>query len=150
MDVTLKPVTAKNFGKVGQLDVAESQRGFVASNLYSIAESKFYSSFRPRAIYGDDQPVGFLMYELVEPGHRPGECDIFRFMIDHRFQGMGLGRQAMAQVLAEIRAIEAVGRITICYVAGNTNARAFYRSFGFLEVGKDQRSGEMVAEIRLD
>lgn len=150
MDVTLKPVTARNFAKVGQLDVAESQRGYIASNLYSIAESKFYNSFRPRAIYREDQPVGFLMYELIESGHRPGECDIFRFMIDQHFQGLGLGRLAMVQVLAEIRAIEAVGRITICYVATNTRARAFYGSFGFREVGKDPHSGEMVAEIRLD
>lgn len=149
MDVTLKPVTAKNFGQIGLLEVTESQRGYVASNLYSIAESGFFSSFQPRGIYRGDQPVGFLMYEWIESGHRPGECDIFRFMIDRHYQGQGLGRQAMAQVLAEIRAIEGVSRITICYVASNISARNFYASFGFEEVGKDPRSGEMVAEIRL-
>lgn len=149
MDVTLKPVTAKNFGQVGLLDVTDSQRGFIASNLYSIAESKFFSSFRPRAIYRGDQPVGFLMYEWIESGHRPGECDIFRFMVDRHYQGQGLGREAMALVLSEIRGLEGVSRITICYVASNTSARNFYASFGFDEVGKDPRSGEMIAEIRL-
>lgn len=148
MDVTLKPVTAKNFDRVGLLEVTDSQRGFIASNLYSIAESKFFSSFQPRAIYRADQPVGFLMYERIESGHRPGECDIFRFMIDRHYQGQGLGRQAMALALAEIHTIDGVSRITICYVPGNTSARDFYASFGFEEVGKDPRSGEMVAEIR--
>ena len=41
MNVTLQPVTAENWRALIKLKVREDQNGFVASNLYSIAESQF-------------------------------------------------------------------------------------------------------------
>lgn len=149
MAIELKDVTRENFSAVGELAVNENQKTFLASNLYSLAEASFDDTCRPRAIYDDDILVGFLMYAQIKSGHQPEHCDIFRFMIDHRYQGLGYGGQAMQKVLQEIRSKDSVKRITICYLASNTKARDFYAGFDFDEVGEDKASGEMIAEIRL-
>jgi diamine N-acetyltransferase len=70
----------------------------------------------------------------------------YRFMVDHPQQGRGIGRRAMALLLAELRAMDGVRRITICYHTRNERAQAFYASFGFIETAIDE-SGEMVAEL---
>ncbi|WP_166263755.1 GNAT family N-acetyltransferase [Marinobacter caseinilyticus] len=149
MTIVLKDISLKNFSDVGRLAVSDDQTKYVASNFYSISEAQFSDAFRPRAVYWGDTPVGFVMYALVQRLQSPDECDIFRFMIDQNYQGRGLGRKAMELVLGEIKAMDAVARITICYVASNTTARDFYGSFGFVELEQKNPGGEVVAEIRL-
>ncbi|PMR73983.1 GNAT family N-acetyltransferase [Billgrantia endophytica] len=149
MKLELKEVTLVNFEEVIALEVTEDQRGYVAGNLYSIAESKFHSTYRPCAIYCDNKAVGFLMYESLERHNKPKEYSIFRFMIDKEYQGKGLGRKAMDLILAEIREKGGVEKISICYVKSNPVASGFYGSFGFREIGIDEETGEVIAEIRV-
>jgi|1185.fasta_scaffold1106300_2 diamine N-acetyltransferase len=142
-DVKLADVTAKNWRAVVRLKLDPSQEDLVASNLYSLAESKFDPSARPRAIYAGSRIVGFLMYDVVD-----GEAMIYRFMIDQRHQAKGYGRVALAKALDEIKAIPQVRKVSIGYVPENPVAKAFYGSFGFVEVGLDDE-GEMIAELIL-
>jgi diamine N-acetyltransferase len=142
-DVKLADVTAKNWRAVVCLKLDPSQEDLVASNLYSLAESKFDPSARPRAIYAGSRIVGFLMYDVVD-----GEAMIYRFMIDKRHQAKGYGRVALAKALDEIKAIPQVRKVSIGYVPENPVAKAFYGSFGFVEVGLDDE-GEMIAELIL-
>lgn len=148
MRCELKEVTSDNFHDVIELEVDEEQRRYVSSNLYSIAESKFYPEYQPRAIYYDGEVVGFLMFEKRDLCGSLGEYNIFRFMLDRHHQGKGIGRKAMELALAEIKANGAVEKISICYVPTNPIARDFYGSFGFVEVGFDEATGEIIAEIR--
>ena len=60
----------------------------------------------PFGIYDGDVPVGFVMlgYDVVHgetdmPEIAKGNYCIWRFMIDEKFQGKGLGRQALQLVL---------------------------------------------------
>jgi diamine N-acetyltransferase len=69
-------------------------------------------------------------------------------MIDHRFQGKGIGRRAMELALQEIRRIPNLERITICYHPENTQAKPYYASFGFVEIGIDEDQ-EMIAAIQI-
>ncbi|TQV81537.1 GNAT family N-acetyltransferase [Aliikangiella coralliicola] len=144
--VSLTDVTVDNFDDVVDLEVLEDQKDYVADNTYSLAESKYYPSYQPRAITYENKVVGFLMYESMESENKPNEYDIFRLMIDHRYQGKGIGRQAMKLLLDEINRNENVERITICYEPKNPVAKGFYASFGFKEIGIDD-DGEMIAEI---
>lgn len=143
--VTLKPVTRRNWEAVADLTLAPAQRNMVASNLYSLAESKFDSAARPRAIVAGKQVVGFLMYDVSRGGRR---ALIYRFMIDREQQGKGHGRAALAAAIKEIGRLPGMKRIAISYMAGNRVARKFYASFGFREVGRDD-DGEVIAELRL-
>ena len=148
MDVALQSITRENFEAVIALEVAASQRDYVASNLYSLAESSFQPTFRPRAILCDGEVVGFLMYESFDEEGRPPAYSIFRLMVDRHHQGRGIGHRAMRCVLDEIRALGPFEHIMICYVPSNRVARDFYASLGFRERGLSEATGEMIAEIR--
>lgn len=148
MDIRLADVTAENWRAVIRLELDESQKGLVASNLYSIAQSKFDESARPRAIYAGENVVGFLMYDILERDSEPREASIYRFMIDRRHQGQGYGRAALTLAIAEIRRLGGLSKISICYMASNPVAKDFYASFGFVEIGAD-RHGELIAELAL-
>ena len=147
-DVRLKDVTEDNWRDVIALRLDAGQEDLVASNLYSIAESKFDPDARPRAVYAGKRVVGFLMYESLESDGRLHDYSIYRLMIDKRQQGKGYGRAALELAIDEMRQDRHVNRITISYVPGNPVSKRFYGSLGFEEVGLDE-DGEMIAELAI-
>jgi diamine N-acetyltransferase len=138
-------VTPRNWHAVARLQLAPEQEDLVASNLYSIAESKFDPTARPRAVYAGRKVVGFIMYDIDKEAR---EASIYRFMIDRKHQGKGYGRAALARALDEIKADPAIRKVSIGYMPENVVAKPFYASFGFVEVGKDA-DGEIIAELQL-
>src|SRR4051794_13569293 len=126
-DVELRDVTAENWEAVADLELAPEQQDLVASNLYSIAESKFDPDARPRAVYAGERVVGFLMYDVSRRGGTL-RASIYRFMIDAKYQGKGYGRTALAKALGEIKAIPGVNKISIRYMPDNPIAQPFYAS----------------------
>lgn len=146
MDLSLQEITEDNFEDFMDLELPEHQRDLLASNAYSIAQSRFYPDYIARGIVCDGRAAGLLLYDRRAHGVA-GDYAIYRFMVDHARQGRGIGRRAMALLLAELRAEPDLRRITICYHTRNERARAWYAGFGFVETGIDER-GEMVAELR--
>ena len=144
--VKLEDVTADNWRAVTRLKLHDTQKDLVASNVYSIAESKFDPGARPRAIYAGNELVGFIMYDVGEG--RARKALIYRFMIDREHQGKGYGRDALRLALDEIKALSRIKTIAICYMRSNPVAKDFYGSFGFEETGREDR-GEVVAELQL-
>lgn len=147
MTITLRAVSEANFEALMDMELPPHQRELLHSNAYSIAQAKFYSCLVARAIYQDERPVGFAMYNREDDG-RPGHYGIYRFMVDFPQQSKGIGRRAMALLLEEIKAAPDVRLINICYQPDNARARAFYLGFGFVETEIDC-NGEMIAEIDL-
>jgi diamine N-acetyltransferase len=146
--VKLKDVTEDNWEAVADLELDDAQKDLVASNLYSIAESQFDSDARPRAVYAGKDVVGFLMYDVSKARDKTRRASIYRFMIDKKHQGKGYGRAALARVLEEIKSIRKMRKVSIGYMPENKIAKAFYGSFGFVEVGRDE-DGEVIAELKL-
>ena len=66
MEVEFKEITVENFEDVAELELDENQRDYVADNVYSIAESKFFPTYQPRAICRNGKVVGFLMYKSID------------------------------------------------------------------------------------
>lgn len=153
MSVTLTPVTAENWRALIKLKVREDQNSFVASNLYSIAESQFgfedegHWDFYPFGAYVDDEPVGFVMY-CLNPKHSRFQAFIMRLMVDERFQGKGYGRETMQQILEVFRANEKIKNVGISYEPHNEGARKLYASLGFVEPGEIM-DGETLAVLNL-
>lgn len=144
-EVRLENVTVRNWRAVVRLKLAPEQKDLVASNLYSIAQSKFDPNAHPRAVYAGKELVGFLMYDVWEDdGVRV--ASIYRFMVDRQHQGRGYGRAALARALDEIKVTFGVKKVSIRYVPENPVAKSFYASFGFVEVGMDG-DGEIEAEL---
>ncbi len=108
---------------------------FVSSNLVSMAEAAVNAGAEPRAIYADDQIVGFIM---VAPDTHEGKSGyyIWRLMIDYRFQRQGYGRAAMEAMLAELEARSDCTHFSISCVPENTIAVRLYESLGFVATGE--------------
>jgi diamine N-acetyltransferase len=145
MAVVLKPVTSDNFVQCIKLKVAPEQENFVASNLYSIAQSKVEPECVPLAIYHHDTLVGFAMYALDQD---EGKYWIFRLMIDAAHQGKGYGRAAMEALIDRMRHVSGCDESAISYELTNDAARRLYASVGFAETG-EVIDGETVARLKL-
>ena len=137
-DVKLKDVTDDNWRAVVGLKLAAEQEDLVASNLYSIAESKFDPDARPRAVYAGKRVVGFLMYDVQRTKDKSRKASIYRFMIDRKHQGKGYGRAALAGRWTRSGRSRGMKKVSIRYMPENPVAKPFYASFGFVEVGKDE------------
>jgi len=134
--ITLQPVTKDNWTTCAKLVLPESQRGFVAPNVYSIAESKFEPHYQPRAIMLDTEVVGFLMYckDEEDSDCKPDVYWLFRMMIAQTHQGKGLGYEAVRLALAEMQAMGARRAYTM-HKPGNEVAGKLYVRLGFRRIG---------------
>lgn len=148
MTITLKAITQDNWEAIARLSVSEQQREFIYDNVYSIAEASFNDAAIPRAIYSGKKPIGFVMYDRLEREDGSAEYDIYRFMIDEKYQGKGYGRSALTKIIEEIKSLPDAARITICFSPTNEAAKELYVSVGFEEVGTDEY-GQVIAEIRV-
>ena len=146
MTVSLRPVTRENLSAVLDLKVAEAQRRFVAPNVLSLAQAAVMPEMRPRAVYADDTPVGFVMYGLDA---EEGAFCIDRLMIDAAHQGKGYGREALKRTVEEIRC-EAPARpvVFLSFVPDNAAAQNLYLRFGFVPDGREA-GGETVYRLDL-
>lgn len=145
--VTLREVTKENLRDVLVLEVAPEQRRFVASNAISIAQAHFHPETAWfRAVYADETPVGFLM---LEDGAGAPEVYLWRFMIDHRFQGRGFGRRAVDLVLEHVRARPGTSALTLSHVPGDGDPGPFYQRLGFVHTGEKDADGELLMRREL-
>lgn len=144
MNISLRAVTIDNYEDVCDLEVSPEQRNYLASNMFSLVEASFNPGYQTRAIYRDNELVGFIMWLMQQAG----KMEIWRFMIDQKFQQQGLGRIALGLALAEIRQQPEVCCIEICYNPENPLAKPFYASFGFVETGMDDENEDMLALLQ--
>ncbi|CDG96953.1 GCN5-related N-acetyltransferase [Xenorhabdus bovienii str. puntauvense] len=146
MLITLVDINKDNYEVVCDLSVTDEQLEYIAENVFSLVQSKFFPSYETRAIYSDSTPVGFFMWVPSDTGQK---TTIWRFMVDKSHQNKGLGRKALSLAIEEIRRTEQLEEIEISYVPSNLVAKNFYASFGFIEVGIDEEVKEMLAVIRV-
>ena len=139
--VSLRPVTVQNFQKCIDLDVKESQRDLVASNVKSLALAYVNSNLHPWAVYdiaaqGWEETqlpmVGFVMYEIdAAVGF------IARLMIDREYQGQGYGEATMHEVIRRLKLYPQVEIIATSYEPHNSAAANLYRKLGFVSWGAE-------------
>ena len=144
--VQIVPLDADNWEEAASLTLRDDQVDFIASNLSSIAESRFHPELQPCAIYAGSTMVGFAMY--ARSGH-DGQYWIYRFMIDRRFQRQGFGLSAMQALIKRIAALENVPEINIAYDDDNEAARQLYKRAGFVE-GGFAPWGERTAKLTIE
>lgn len=151
--VSLREITAGNVRDVLLLDVTGGQRRFVALNKISLAQALFAPEAWYRAVYAGDTPVGFAMLERLDDDlggiARPGEPFLWRFMIDERYQGLGIGRQALDAIVTEVRAWDGPGAMFTSCVPGTGGPLPFYQRAGFCETGTADEDGELYLRLPL-
>lgn len=150
----IRPVTKDNWLELARLKVATGQEGFVAPNVYSIAEMQFGAddiagrwNLTSLGVYDDGKPVGYVLYGL-NYDHPDMQGLIMRLMVDEKYQGRGYGKFAMREVLNIFRADEKVKTVVLSYVPENAGAKNLYASLGFVETG-EIFEGELVAVLKL-
>jgi diamine N-acetyltransferase len=144
MTITLKEITRENFIECVDLKVRDDQP-YVASNVFSIAESKVSPECIPMAIYAGESMVGFVMYVKND---RARELYIIRLMIDQRFQHQGYGRETL-EAIRQIGLQDAgVDKLALSTSPGNTYGIRVYETFGFKDTGV-MEDGEEVFTLDL-
>ena len=143
--VSLREVTKDTVRRVSLLDVGPGQDGLVAPNAFSIAQAHFHPEAWFRAIYADNEPVGFAMLEdWTQVANAPPQLwrdapyvSLWRFMIDHRYQKHGFGAAAIRLLIAQANSRPGAKNMLLSFVPTQNNPEGFYQRFGF------ERTGEM-------
>jgi diamine N-acetyltransferase len=144
--VHLEPVTVENWKACIALELAPSQKDFLPSNLYSIAEAQFYTEAKSKAIYNTQNEL--VGYALFGRDIFADKWKIFRLMIDKRHQGHGYGKSAMNAIIAHISKEPDGDEILISYHDDNQVARQLYAKLGFVEQQTNAK-GQVTAMLKL-
>ena len=151
LHVSLREITAATVRSVCELSVASSQASFVAPTAVSLAQALFTPEAWYRAVYLLEEPVGFVMLEdeslRVPPPEAP-QVGLWRFMIDARYQGLGIGRTAMLRVIEHVRAKRRFLSLASSYVPGLGCPEGFYVGLGFEHTGTVE-DGQVVLSLPL-
>ena len=142
--VSLREITGETLRPILKLAVSSEQEEFVAPNSVSIAEGCYADDAWLRGIYAGDTAVGFVMCSFKPD--KP-QYYLWRYMIDHRFQGMGFGFKAMELVIDVVRKQPDADSMILSYVREDGGPRDFYARLGFVDTGEEHH-GEWL--MRLD
>ena len=157
----LEKINGKNVWDILKLKVRKEQENFVASNDISIIEA--YTAITgngcafPFGIYDNDTPIGFLMigfgtddYWEDAPLVAADNYNLWRLMIDEKYQNKGYGKKAVKLALEFIKSFPC-GKAEYCWLSyepENDVAHHLYHSFGFVETGETD-GNELIAVLKL-
>ncbi|HEU4970688.1 MAG TPA: GNAT family N-acetyltransferase [Gaiellaceae bacterium] len=151
--VALREITDSNLGAVLALRVAPAQERFVGTVAGALEDARDIPEAKPwyRAVYADDDPVGFVMLSwdvTPDPPVIIGPWFLWKILIDERHQGRGYGREALQLVADIVRANGAAELLTSC-VPGDDGPEPFYRRLGFAPTGDHDEKGEVILGLQL-
>jgi diamine N-acetyltransferase len=133
--VSLREVDAANWRECAAVQVSERQRDFVMPVSYYLALCHYGQVWHPLAICSGGRVVGFVMW-AVDP--EDGSGWIGGLTIDSAWQGRGLGRAAVENLLFYLRRHRGCSTAALSYSPDNEAARALYTSVGFVETGETE------------
>jgi len=142
MKINLRSITPDNYKDVISLQVSKEQAHLVAPNVLTLAQMQFRHEKTALAIYTEDTLVGLIAYDLYD-------YDIWRLMIDERYQGRGYGRQALKRVIEILRLHGAQSEVRTDIVPDNKAAKTLYESLGFHENQPSSSNGDRNKTIEM-
>ena len=151
--VVLIEIDWRNSRDVRRLATHHSQERFVATVYQSFADAltpeldegggRIVPWFR--AIEADGELSGFIM--LAEATATNPDPFLWRLLIDRRYQGRGIGQQAIAALVDRLRG-EGHRRLLTSWVPGRGSPDGFYLWLGFVPTGQIL-DGEVVSALEL-
>lgn len=145
VEVSLREVTGETVRSICRLQVGPGQDRFVAPNAVSIAQAHFEPRAWFRAIYADEEPVGFIM--LYEDRDKP-QYFLWRLMVAAEHQGKGHGRRALELLVERVRGLPGATELGTSYVPAEGGPEGFYKKFGFVDTG-EMDDGEVICRLVL-
>ena len=133
--VSLTDINEGNYQAVCGLKVTAEQERYVASpvSIMARAYARRSRNARALAIALDETIVGVLMY--MELPEEPACYTIEQFLIDHRYQNMGIGKQALQLAIKILSAERKYEAIEICVKKEDKQAIKVYSGAGFVDTG---------------
>lgn len=131
----LVEVDERNWLDVRALAVGDGQEGFLDSALGIIARGYVYRSCRAKVIgvESDGAMVGIALVRDLD--EEPACYDLQQFMIDSRYQGRGLGTEALRMILAELERERKYDCVEVCVKRQDVAALHVYEKVGFVDTG---------------
>lgn len=151
MTITFREITSDNYSQVLNLKITPEQEAakFVSPVVRSLADAWFYRDegiAYPKAVYEDEDLVGFIMYELDTEEQ---QVFIWRFLIDQAFQGKGYGRQTIEVVMEMAKEQAKITKVVADYVDGNEPMKKILLDLGFEETGFNKEINEHIMVYQL-
>jgi diamine N-acetyltransferase len=137
-ELEFREVTLANLDEIEGLRVRPEQSELVAENIYSIAQSGLDAAGWCRAVYLKESPVGFFYIRNQNHGTLAYIC---RFMVDQHWQGKGVGRSILVQLLDLLFSSPSVEAVDLAVSKESGGAEEFYRKCGFVATGERYRGG---------
>jgi GNAT superfamily N-acetyltransferase len=149
LNFNVRLVDKANHLAIGKLEVAAGQKGFVASNPWSLAQVHYEPGGSAHALYDGDEPVGLvLLYDERQDAEEPqNQLYVWRLMVDARHQKRGIGSAAIAWIAERARE-GGYASVGLSHVPGEGSAAAFYERLGFVYTGEVDE-GERVMVLKL-
>lgn len=86
--------------------------------------------------------VGFVLFDNEK--YSDGYYWILRFMIDARFQGKGIGRLAIRELIHTLESRKDCHQIRVSHVPHNLAVNRLYKDVGFIETGEREDNGDVI------
>ncbi|MDG2480467.1 MAG: GNAT family N-acetyltransferase [Alphaproteobacteria bacterium] len=138
-----------------ELEMVAGQEKFLDSNAFPLAEAAYVEGFTPQAVYLDEELIGLVSWGPYYPDYgyeQPPEAGsniIDHVMIAAPFQGRGLGRQVVEQLVAKLAGLPECRRIVLVLHPDNTIASKLYRSIGFSQFATTHE-GDLVMALDIN
>lgn len=162
--IELKEINHNNWIQCIELEVTDEQRQYINPNIFSLAEAYVHSDANkddaeeyyrciPFSVYNGDEMIGFAMitYEKeADFDDKPG-YEIYRLMIDRKYQGKGYGKEVINLLLNYIKTFP-YGEAESVYAQWHPDNKASEKVFaarGFELVGKDE-GGAVTSRLNLN
>ena len=134
--VTLREITEQNRAAAEAIRVSAEQDEYVAGVAESLTEAAENPDATPwyRAVYADDELVGFVMISdgiTVDDPELLGPYYLWRLIIDSTYQGLGYGTAALDLVVEHLRTRPDAQVLLTSHVVGPASPRSFYLQYGF-------------------
>jgi len=151
--VSLREINSETVQEVIKLSLTLSveHQKYVAPNAVSIAEVRYSKYGWERAIYADEDIVGFVMFSFNLDAKIDKYGDLctaylWRFMIGTPYQGKGYGKKAL-EIMFEDLKNKGHEYLWVIYVPGKGGPANFYKKIGFEETGS--MDGNIVMKKKL-
>lgn len=150
--IELREVTPQNIFEVIKLSdtLDEYQKRCVAPNAVSLAQAYVSPQAWPRAIYHNDELVGFVMLALhdddIHEEDQPAYY-LWRFMMAKQHQQKGYGKKVLDLIVQKAKEDGQKYLYLSCEMEGDMPYR-FYTSYGFIDTGI-MDDGEEVLKLKL-
>ena len=131
-DVRVVSLSEELESQVLRISIHERQEQFHPSIRSSIDLARQYEDAQLLAILAEEYVCGFALYGV---DLETGKWKIFRLLIDKEFQGKGIGKRAMSQILQKLRQEENADEVLLVVNAENFVAVHIYQALGFVQYG---------------